>query len=288
MAWEWWNEVEWTPLAAPELLVPWITEMSAFLATVDPYTHLRTTSYARSGDDAVWKLPAIDIVQRHIYDKRDPAAIFPKGTKEMLALGKPALYGEFGSGADGADRTIDVAGVHIRNGIWAGLMSKGSGSGMTWWWDTYIDPLNLYSVFQGASAFWRGEDPAAAQYRPGQGTVKGTTGTALLLRSPERVLGWVKSAAYSFEGLTKQYTAATVEALKQKQELKEFNPTFPEIAGVSFTIKDLPAGAYTIEWWDAGAGTVLSTASVPAVEGLTTIDVPPFKEDLAFKLTQAT
>ena len=68
MAWEWWNEVDLTPIAPRSILTPWIREMSAYLQTIDPAAHLRTISYAQGGSDVTATMPEIDFVQRHMYE----------------------------------------------------------------------------------------------------------------------------------------------------------------------------------------------------------------------------
>jgi hypothetical protein len=284
LAWEWWNEVEWTRLGNRELLMPWIKEMSAQLKTLDPYNHLRTISYAHGGDDQVWAMPEIDIVQRHIYDPRDPPQSFPLGMREMLPTKKPALYSEFGTGADGADST-DRDGVHVHNGIWAGVMTKGSGGGMTWWWDNYIDPLNLYGLFAGPAAFLKGEDLAAG-FRPRSPKVENGDAAALTLNAPQRVLGWVKSKSYSYEGMQVQRNKELLQALKEKRQPKEITPTFPAISGATVTISGLAPGAYKVEWWDTHGQGVLQSDPLTAGGDTIKLPVPAFDRDLAFKVIQ--
>ena len=276
--------MDWTPLASRELLVPWIKEMSAYLATVDPYQHLRTTSYGQSGDDTVFGMPEIDIVQRHVYETRDPAQSFPQGMIQMRRIRKPALYGEFGTGAGGADSAIDRQGVHVHNGIWAGIMAKGSGSGMTWWWDNYIDPLDLYGLFAGPAAFVKGEDPAAAGYRPEATRVENGSATALLLKSRQRVLGWIKNKDYSYDALRLQYAGAQRRAREEKRELTGFTPTYTPISGTTLTVSGVAPGSYHVEWWDTHGKGVLQTDTLGAAGDGLRLAIPAFERDLAFKV----
>jgi Secretion system C-terminal sorting domain len=67
---------------------------------------------------------------------------------------KPTLNGEFGLGPDGSVLAVnDPNGVHIHNAIWGSLLGGGMGSAMTWWWDNYINPQNLYYHFKPLAAF---------------------------------------------------------------------------------------------------------------------------------------
>jgi len=287
LAWEWWNEVDWTPLRGADMQVPWIREMSAFLATLDPYEHLRTTSYASGGDEAVFAMPEIDISQRHIYNPADPAETFPRGMAEMLPANKPALYGEFGSGAEGADATQDPQGVHIHNALWAGILTKGSGTGMSWWWDTYIDPLDLYPLFAGPAAFLKGEDLAAAGYKPRRPVVQGAPVTMLLLAASDRMLGWARSNEFSYNALRKAYSRELLKAMQEKREPAAFQPTFPPVAGATWQLKGLPPGSYTVEWWDTSGGTILGTDTLAVTSEGAALKLPTFERDLAFKIRPA-
>ena len=60
---------------------------------------------------------------------------------------KPTLTGEFGLGISGSLTNIDPDGIYIHNSLWATLMGGGMGSAMTWWWDNYIHPRDLYYHF---------------------------------------------------------------------------------------------------------------------------------------------
>ncbi len=287
LAWEWWNEVDWTPLKSAEVQMPWIKEMSAFLAPLDPYQHLRTTSYANGGDDAVFGMPEIDISQRHIYNPDDPAQTFPRGMAEMLPAKKPALYGEFGSGADSADSTQDPQGVHVHNALWAGLMTKGSGTGMSWWWDSYIDPLDLYPLFAGPAAFLKGEDLAAAGYKPRRPQVKSAPVTMLLLAAPDRMLGWVRSNEFSYNALRKTYSRELLKAMQEKRKPIAFQPTFPPVAGATWQLNGLAPGNYTVEWWDTNGAAILSTDTLTVTGDGAMLKLPTFERDLAFKIRPA-
>ncbi len=65
LAWEWWNEVNFTPIVETKLHKAWIEEMTPALMQHDPNDHLLTTSYAIEGDVEIWNMPEIDLVQRH-------------------------------------------------------------------------------------------------------------------------------------------------------------------------------------------------------------------------------
>ena len=74
MSWEFWNEVNWTPLAGEAVLGPWIQRSAAVIRNLDPYDHLLTTSGSRITDAEVWK--DLDYTQDHYYDMPDLQRLF--------------------------------------------------------------------------------------------------------------------------------------------------------------------------------------------------------------------
>ncbi|MFN4180059.1 MAG: DUF5060 domain-containing protein, partial [Armatimonadota bacterium] len=148
LAFEFWNEVH-----AP---ANWIREMSQFLRSIDIYGHLLTTTY---GDDAVWQLPEMDFSQTHWYgdgSQRDcVTTIVNIHRYHLQRYKKPFLLGEFGIDWRTSDFTYDPKGnaLHWHNGMWASLMSGGMGTACVWWWDNYIDRLNLWRHFRPVANF---------------------------------------------------------------------------------------------------------------------------------------
>ena len=47
----------------------------------------------------------------------------------------------------------DPTGIALHNGIWGAIVSGGAMTAMTWWWDDWVKPANLYRVFVGPSNF---------------------------------------------------------------------------------------------------------------------------------------
>lgn len=154
-SWEFWNEAQ-----AP---APWVGEMARFLKgtgefagrAADPYNHLVTTTY---GNDAVWKLPEIDITQTHHYgtgNVADHAPVIYNEARLHAPYNKPHLMGEFGIDWRKSDAEYDPVGqgTNLHNGLWAGVMSGDAGTGMIWWWDNYIHPKNVYQPFVGVRRF---------------------------------------------------------------------------------------------------------------------------------------
>ena len=152
MAWELFNEVDWTDNYDQHQVsvMEWQVEMAEYIKDHDPYGHLITTSYAHDQNDPlIWANPLMDITQTHYYvNTPHIERVLVRGGRKYLAdYGKPTLSGEFGIGLSNSLSTVDPKGIHIHNGIWGSLFGGGLGTAMSWWWDIYIDPMNMYQQF---------------------------------------------------------------------------------------------------------------------------------------------
>ena len=201
MSWELFNEVEWTDQYDSHKtdVKDWHQEMADYIKSKDVYRHLVTTSFAHDyNDDATWNITALDFTQTHYYvSAPNIESVMASGTQNYLTnFNKPTLNGEFGLGPDGATLTSDDPdGVHIHNAIWGSTFSGAMGSGMTWWWDSYINPQNLYYHYKPLSTVvslinFKGDD-----YKKMTATTTGG-GTSDLTISPGA--GFVKAPASAF------------------------------------------------------------------------------------------
>lgn len=127
MAWELFNEVEWTDAAGRgrwEDIAAWHREMAGYLRALDPYGHLITTS-SRLDEPGLWE--DMDYVQPHVY------AVDVGGAIEDLQVpaGKPAFFGEFGP------MPLDRPDLReaLRDGLYAGMLKNHAGAPMFWPWD---------------------------------------------------------------------------------------------------------------------------------------------------------
>ncbi len=168
-AWEFWNEVDIIDQFEPEPVAAWHQTMARELRALDPWRHLIGTSHARTaGIPVIDALPELEFVQSHSYGARDMAAQLTahRATKEA-ARDRPHFHGEFGISGDGRQtREVDPSGIHLRNGLFSSLGGEQAGTPMTWWWDSYVEPRNLYVVLAEFAAWQRGFDPVAQRARP--------------------------------------------------------------------------------------------------------------------------
>jgi hypothetical protein len=173
-AWELWNEVQYTNgwQNKPASVVAWHDEMANYVASIDPFDHLITTSSDNSGFDALWSLNKIDVVQVHHYGS-ETVPFFNSAASRLAGYGKPVLMAEFGVGSTGgsshAEQNVNgmpepyqtqlLEGLDLHNGIWSAFHLKSVAA--LWWFDCYIEAFDLYGQFSALANYARGEDPAA-------------------------------------------------------------------------------------------------------------------------------
>lgn len=158
MSWELFNEVEWTDnfQANKNKVIQWHKEMATFIKSKDVYGHVVTTSFANDQDaDDLWTDEGMDLTQQHFYGNTPGIhkAVTGLNKNYVQKYHKPTLMGEFGLGGNAPSSGVDNDGIHLHNTKWASLMSGSTGTAMTWWWDNYVDPRNLYYHFKALSKF---------------------------------------------------------------------------------------------------------------------------------------
>lgn len=127
MAWELFNEVEWTDpnYENREAVVgSWHDGMADYIRSLDPYKHLVTTSSRL--DLPIYR--RMDFLQPHGY---------PQSVEGLVAstpkLDKTFFYGEVGPGQLDGSRPVQVQA--IRDGIYTALLCGQAGAAQFWTWD---------------------------------------------------------------------------------------------------------------------------------------------------------
>ncbi|MCU0480619.1 MAG: DUF5060 domain-containing protein [Anaerolineae bacterium] len=275
MSWEWWNEVNWTPLADETILSAWMADGNAYLAEYDPYDHLITHSGSQVNHASVWT--DLDFTQQHLYEMRNLPREFASEIPQWLTQypDKPFLMGEFGSPAD-----VDTDGLLIHLGLWSAPMNGASGTGMTWWWDTYIHPNNLYYHFGGVASFFADEDMGAYSWQPTSATLSDDGDAKVYgLQTENRALLWVVSDDYSPSFMDRQYRTNLRNNIENPLAI-----TFPVLSGLSITLPHLTDGEYVVEIWDTFTGEIIRSDTVRIGADGATIALPDFDRDLAVKV----
>lgn len=160
LAWELFNEVEWTDAIQKDqnwpVVVAWHNEMAAYVRALDPYHHLVTTSSSTQHPELY---AAMDYYQPHAYPREVFTAI--AGSKPLP--GKPWFYGEFGRGTSELNENERMV---VRDGIWAGMLAGHAGAASYWFWERVVK-LDLYSEFAHAARVLKiSQLPAHPQARP--------------------------------------------------------------------------------------------------------------------------
>ncbi len=281
-AWEFYNE---TDLMAGNSIAEnrWHIEMAEYVRSIDVHERLVTTSSTRSFPEKVvdaFKSPAMDIVMFHEYNKLDMAPYvidLHEATVEYYQ--KPVVLGEFGIEYRGADRTFKADSQHIglHNGIWAGWFSETPVIPLSWWWDNYIDPLNLWSEFANLSRF-----AAAMDFNVAHLAFKSLPAGPLETNRRRQAESLVR-CIYSGENSAlwfknEEYQWSIVGEGKEPKEIGAFTQVVP----------DLVPGRYSVAWYNPQTGKFSEKTTEVEVkeDGVLSFLVPSFSKDLSCLLTR--
>lgn len=157
LAWEYWNEVDLTSNYHYENVYAWHKEMSAFLEGIDPYKHLRSTS-ASNNFGGEYMIDGMHYIQSHNYRTNIIGTTLEtaKRAAERFPT-SPHIHGELSYDYRGPN-TQDREGVILHNQLWSSVHSSDAGTAMTWWWDNWIRPYNLYHKFKTVAEYVEGID----------------------------------------------------------------------------------------------------------------------------------
>jgi hypothetical protein len=286
LAWEWWNEVNLTPIT-DEALIPWLQEMTAYLRARDVNDHLTTNSYAIQYLSPTWQLPELDLIQRHEYatqvnspdrDLAGRAALDFRILAES-APPKPILLGEFGYGVEATPDDLERTGIHLHNGLWSTTFVGYAGSGLYWFWDVYLDAYRQWRHFRPLQQFLADED--LTEFEPFSPLrITGPQGEAapvdgLGLRG-DRILVWMRADAYTVQ--------AYLESRARAGSAGFLYYNTPLLEGLHLTIDSVEDGDYLVEWYDPQTGVWLHSAEATADGGSILLPIPAFRRDLAAKI----
>ncbi|MBB5376668.1 hypothetical protein HNQ07_002132 [Deinococcus metalli] len=276
-AWEWWNEENFTPIPEAELR-PWLTEMSTYMKSLDPYGHPISTSFSGGAAAATWRDGSVDFAQAHLYTARDLSLELVSLARQFQesAPDKPVLLAELGfSAGSGGDPLLER--IHFHTGLWAPLFVGFAGPGSYWWWDSLIDPQNFWPDYAPLAAFLK--DSAIATLRPVTARSSRPDVTARVLRSDTYALAWLVSDVYSTSGVQRMQTDALLDGTFKEGE----PPVFPQ-RRTDLSIRGLRDGPYTARWFDPQTGHWLAGQAVTVIGGGLTLPSPTFTRDLALRV----
>jgi len=264
--WELYNEQDNIP--KPGVPTEWFREMTQYLASIDPYHHVITTSYSWDDRAEVWESPALGLTQRHMYgqgDTIDFVSMIEENSRKLAKFNKPRIIGEFGITWKEPDIALDKAktGTPLHDALWASIMTGDAGGALTWWWDNYLEPLDLWHVFTGISRFVAPIDFAKHDFRPLPLHAEGLT--ALGLQDPKAgdTILWLHDPASTWkadaDGVIPQEWSNTQVVVPALHPMK-------------------------VEVWDTRTGEVIRHRNQRPIEGSITVELPAFKRDIAIRL----
>jgi hypothetical protein len=277
LAWELWNEVDLTDGYNRAAVDAWHQAVTTVLRDLDPYDHLVTTSHAlfNNNDSASWPGGGLDFTQLHHYSHGGitwftnlAQDVVQWGRDRQNATGKPVLFAELGANSLGPDETraTDPDGIAVHDGLFAGAVSGGLGTAMTWWWDNLIDvePDRYYPMFGSVSRFVRDVAWDRESFAPLSATATSSATARPLvvdgLRGTSTVLLWLKDDAYQTD-----------------------TPSRPSIGDARLDVRSLSNARWCGRWYDTWAGT--RGARVVIDVGATSVAVPTFSGDVALRLS---
>jgi hypothetical protein len=277
--WEWWNEVNFTPISEPDLTT-WMISSKKALYTWDPYKHMTTTSWSSAASVRDWS--PVEFVSTHVYDGSDPIKSLRNQFEAIIKAvpDKPLLVAEMGSGTTSEDPFSDPKGLHLHNSQWAALFVGFGAPASYWWWDNYVDPLKLWSITSGMKKLIAGTDPVSMKPDEVLGPLRTT---ALLLRSPDLTLGWIRHDDYQLSAKSSLLLQAAITALKTKKPMQT-KFADPVVKATAIKVPVAVAGNYVIKFMETKSGKAISTVKVSTATTVLKFTVPKFTGDIAFRV----
>lgn len=267
MAWELFNEVDWTDGAdsANRLnIYNWHREMGEYMKSIDPYNHMITTSY-KTNTGMAYSLNVIDYTNPHDYgyESKSVSLNLPDVQDSTVdRYKKPMIQSEIGinwqSGI--ATRDVDPTGISIRQALWAGMLGGAAGAAMQWWWDSWIHPNNLWTVFKGAGMYAQEMNLVGETYSQLR-----TNGNLTSDNSKVKTLG------YQFEDRIYGYLFDESWSHMNKE-------VAPQSSNITINVAD---GTYTLTIYNTLTGEVISTKQVETIDGKVLFNIT-FTEDTVF------
>lgn len=267
MAWELFNEVDWTDSAETTNrlnIYNWHKEMGEFVNSIDPYDHMITTSY-KTNTGMANSLKCIDYTNPHDYgySGKNVNTNLPNVQEDIYnKYKKPVIQAEIGVNWESGTATakVDPTGVSIRQALWSGMLGGAAGAAMQWWWDSWIHPNDLWTVYNGAGIFASKMKLAGESYSQLRTNSKATISeekvSLMGYQYSDRVYGYVFDNTWWYADSHKPERTTTI------------------------TIADLD-GTFTLELYNSVTGELISTDQITSINNAVSFNLT-FKEDIAF------
>ena len=286
MGFELWSELDltgnkWRDHEEREFLeekVRWHRAIAQHLKKIDLGRHVLTTHYSgdfRRVQPEIAEIKEIDYLALDAYRGKGSVVELLYNTlysraRGLRTYGKPVLITEYGGAPklQGSDRARLEADLHA--GIWSAYMMDHSGTPLLWWF-MFIDRHDQYHHYRALARFAHGEDRRNRKLQTTQPVVSGAGPgahwvSALVLKNSGSAYGW----AYD------RRSALEIPSPTDRKNRRH--------SGLTLDLRGLEPGGYVIEFWDTYTGKVVKTVR-KIVEGpSTTLQIPLFTNDIAFKV----
>jgi hypothetical protein len=148
-------------------------------------------------------------------------------------------------------------------------MQNAAGGGMPWWWNTHIDPNNLYYHFKALAEFGKGIDRRQWE-------------TVSVQQRLKKQLG---SKEHFFELMGQQSSTLSIFWLCDAFGMHmSQRPRAMRFEGLTLELTDFADGSYRIEYWDTLRGVIISSQQQNAQGHRLLLNIPSFSNDIAFKI----
>jgi hypothetical protein len=247
-------------------LANWYREMGDYLAQIDPWQHLITGHYTILYDSDVFKLPQVSYVTTNAYYGGAGNIVKTlQGIANFNArFNKPQFASEFGGNWNAGPKEMLEADIH--NGIWAGYHLPLAATPL-YWWHNYIEDKDLYFYYRALAKYNEGENRLDEKLYPKNCIISGENIKnldVLGMGNDHYVLLWF----YGTDRLTQ--------------------PPKPDDAplavNASFSLTEMQAGDYDVEFWDTYKGVVLEKKTARCDNGTLAVAIPQSNKDFAVKV----
>ncbi len=284
MSWELFNEVDKIPDFNSSLATPgtwdldvlnWHSEMKNYIQEKDHYDHLITTSYASEIDLVNTQVHALmDIVQSHEYKNvitnyshNIQERFFMISFLNRLYNDVPYFVGEWGFSNPQDWIDFDPNGIELHNSLWSSSFSTAFGAAANWWWDNYIEPKDLYSIFYPVGKFMNSLTIPSADFVADYLNSNGIRTFNMHNTNKDTIYGWAQDINYHHPNLDSLYIS-TLNPIYQPTP----NTTNNEIVidNLSSPLNTL----YSVEWYNSQTADLHFSDTVLQMNNQITINMP--------------
>ncbi|MGD9993816.1 MAG: PKD domain-containing protein [Salinivirgaceae bacterium] len=256
-AWEFFNEVQFTGIHNSQTaawypgVLSWHSEMSNYIAEIDPFNHIQTTSAENSQLFDLDTIPELDVLQYHLYSGNllNQQAELDFSFRNNLE-NKSIINGEYGTN-QAADVPIDMQ----RHAIWNGIMTQVPR--YMWIWEHYLD-LSWAALFTMPAQYLQDEDFASYE---------DLTDFNFSVSHPVKTFSnYGLSAKQNFYGYL-------------------FDPNNGNsISEAELVLKNIPFANYNLIFYLSESGKTESIENIPLIKLTNKISLPVFNKGMAYKI----